>query len=258
MDYNNKEISDCSKLQIMKMLNFVKLEESELGECSVSEKYDAFLSKLKQDSITHYIILKQIEAEDVRKTLIVLYIYDRVFSRIQEEPNSQDIIKGIGLLFEHLAEGEPVDENNTKFLGNGYTSMVFKVGRYVTKLSSDKRTYEVPYDPYIAQPLLRDCVKNEKGEPIVVIEVFNELDLDVKVDDLGKIVDDLRKRGINWEDDIVGNIGRLKEGDSNMRRIPPGDIHAGIIERKNEYKVEPPKSGDVVVLDVDDFIDMDR
>jgi hypothetical protein len=46
-------------------------------------------------------------------------------------------------------------------VGSGITSLVFKVGIYIVKLSKCKEKYEVLYDSYIAQPLLRDCVKNE-------------------------------------------------------------------------------------------------
>jgi hypothetical protein len=230
----------------------------------ITNDYNVFLDKAKEDSKLHYAIFKQFEGQDLRQLYIALSQYNEVYSKIKkrvDEGKEEKLFEGINLLFEHMNGGKAFDENNVQIIGAGASGVVFKVDKYIIKLAHDKEKYEVPYDPEIAQPLLRDCVRNEKGEPIVMIEVFNELDIENVMDkDAIKLKYSLLSRGIEWKDVLSKNVGRLKEGDDNRRIIPPGDVHAGIKERENydPKEIPSPKPGDAVVLDVDCLYDMFR
>lgn len=132
---------------------------------------------------------------------------------------------------------------DTKILRGGGYSNVLQIGNTVIKVGLPRKTFEIPNDKRILQPILRRDLRREQGIN-AVIEVSDRVDTDIVLseEEMYKIYKDMRDRGIVCGDFKHGNIGVLLR-DNTPRNIKENGMRGNVTETL--------KAGEYVLLDTD-------
>lgn len=167
---------------------------------------------------------------------------------------SDELLFVIEKLIQEILDSEKLDFIDIDYLRSGSYSRVFGIGSKVLKVGRERKTYNIPYDKRILQPLIRinlgDLSLNDSG----VIEVVEKVDTDIAVcyDDLYFIYKELRDRGIVWTDIKHNNVGRLLKDNKRYWDKPlGGDMQAlGYID-EGLLNDDVLKAGEFVIIDSD-------
>ena len=139
----------------------------------------------------------------------------------------------IRMLFEDILR-EEVSLDNIEYVGSGSTTLALKVkapnGKgYVIKIGSEREHFDIPYSENIIQPFIREQIPIKDGRFFTVevqreAKVQEEFGMEVVTEghDVGKVVMNLRKENIEWDDPGTLQVGILAEDDRNERRISAG------------------------------------
>ena len=150
-----------------------------------------------------------------------------------------------------------INFENIRKLGEGSYSVVYGIGDRVIKIGRDRGIWEIPDNPYIVTPIIRERIDVSEDEisPHLYVEVTKkvnpitetELTPDLE-EELYEIYAKLREMGIIWADVKYENVGRLIEeqnphfASSEFLSLDPSKLTKEIKARKK---------GSLVILDID-------
>ncbi len=154
-------------------------------------------------------------------------------------------------LIEEILNHENLEYKDIKHIGGGAYSEVIKIGSKIIKIGKKRRSYNIPYDKTILQPIIRiDLSKISNLE--TTIEVMENVDTSIFIskEDLYEFYVSLRERGIVFADIKSQNLGvLLKENKIHWNKnISLDNENRGI---QNTLEEETLKPGDIVILDTD-------
>ena len=160
-----------------------------------------------------------------------------------DEKQLSDLVHLVKPLVDTALVREKCKITDTKVLRGGGYSNVLQIGDTVIKVGLPRKTFEIPNDKRILQPILRRDLRAEHGIN-AVIEVSDrvETDLVLSEDEMYKIYKDMRDRGIVCGDFKHGNIGRLIR-DNTPRNNPENGMIGNVSETL--------EVGEYVILDTD-------
>ncbi len=260
-------IQKCGRDSVAYLIDTLK--KNEQGDKMIEENFDALLQRASTDTVLD--CLERVKDNPEIQGTFYNRDYDFLLYLIKIIPKTEVNKEFFGTLlqndkatiikdcFQQFAD-KPLTEkdyvNFIQFINNGKNSYVFRLKDYAIKIGKQRKTYEIPYDENIRQPLFRmqDWDKEEKNV-ILTVEV-QRFTINRKVptkEERQALVKKLKDRHIIAKDleNHPDNAFYLDEGDENKMVIPKEDTSAGIIHYPDEKEDEGMKGGDVVLNDTD-------
>lgn len=199
-------------------------------------------------------ILEQNKVEIAR-----ILILDSISSRetsFNEEPLercSRDYAVTFSIMIDELlqSEGKRWIDINTKI--GGSFSDVFEIGNKILKIGQPRKTYKIPYNRRILQPLVRTNFDIDRQD-IACVEICEKVDVKFECNEqetIYEIYKDLREQGIVWTDPKIANVGRLKSDNVVILNGEVMEVDLASIGVEGETQEVPLKKGDFVILDTD-------
>lgn len=187
---------------------------------------------------------------------------------LQLSDNSRELI---AMFIEDIMKHENVTAKDITKAGSGKTCSNLKIGEYILKVGTTRRTKEFRNSSRILQPIIRREIAVNSDEKLF-IEVQNEVDVDwakpqnKPYEVMYQVYRDLRDDGLLWTDIRFANIGRLKKDN----RVNYTTLVHDENENKIEKEIEPEekatglkgmpskvlKAGEYVLLDTDFVFDV--
>ena len=149
-----------------------------------------------------------------------------------------------------------------KFVGKGITSNVVKIGDYVLKTGTDRKTEHMPNHKRILQPIIRE--KNEN----LFFEVADAVDVGAPMEVVDKVFEETLEDGYAWIDPCQRNIGRLRRKNTARNYIYRKAENGYVIDETESdvratslygsVKGDPLEAGEYVIIDTDAVIDLNN
>ncbi len=147
--------------------------------------------------------------------------------------------------------------NDIEKLGEGVYSVVYGIDDKVIKIGRNRGIWEIPDNPYIVKPIIREKIKVGKGDYLshLYVEVVEKVNPITEADitqtleeELYELYANLRQLGIIWVDVKFNNVGRLMK----MQDIPFTSNEFMSIKQNRLYKekIQLPQNS-LVILDAD-------
>lgn len=203
----------------------------------------------------------------------ILRLVDSIESSQENLQLSGEAKELIAMFIEDIMKHENVTVKDVTKAGSGKTCTNLKIGEYILKVGTTRRTKEFRNSARILQPVIRREIEVTPNEKLF-IEVQNEVDVDwakpqnKPFEVMYQVYRDLRDDGLLWTDIRFANIGRLKK-DNRVNYMT--SIHDEN-ENKIDKEIEPAekaiglkgtpgkvlKAGEYVLLDTDFVFDVNN
>ena len=166
------------------------------------------------------------------------------------DPTLREMIR---LLVIEIMENENAKFSDITYSGGGF-SRVILIGDKVIKTGNKRATKEIPNNPYIIAPLLRQEVKLEDGSAFIEVTERVDTSNPPSHEELYQLYKNLRDLGLIWTDIKGTNVGRLKK--ENIihwkEELAPSEEVLGLQPKRGDKVLNV---GDLVILDADFIYD---
>ena len=260
-------IQKCGRDSISQLIKV--LEQRQDGNPIVRKNFDDLLQRASADTVLDCFDMVKEDAEmkkifQDRNYDFLLYLVkiipkmdvDKQFFGTLIQNDKSTVIKDC---FQQFADKPIVEQDYTNlihFIDNGKNSYVFRLKDYAVKIGKQRKTYEIPYDENIRQPLFRMQDRDKENKNVILTVEVQRFTVNRKTptkEEREALVRKLKSRHIIAKDlaNHPENAFYLDEGDENKMVIPKEDTSAGIIHYPDEKEDEGMKGGDVVLNDTD-------
>lgn len=227
------------------------------------EKLPLILDQIDSGSLFHYLKWKKVSPK-IREKLnqkILQFKEDYIRNYILKNESKdyhldEDTVYLLTKLIEEILDHEQKDYIDINYLQSGSYSRTFEIGSKILKIGQRRKTYQIPYDKRILQPLIRVDLTDLSPTNIGTIEVCEKVltDVNLSEEDLYKIYKDFRVRGKVWTDVKSSNIGILLKDNKRHWNTPLGESKRAVGYLEDEFfdqDHEILSAGEPVVLDSD-------
>ena len=245
------------------------LKQNKKGQKIIEENFDNLLQKANADTILD--CLEKVKDNLEMQKIFHERNYDFLLYLVKIIPKTEINESFFGTLiqndkatlikdcFQQFADKPIVEQDYASlihFIDNGKNSYVFRLKDYAIKIGKQRKTYEIPYDENIRQPLFRMQDWDKENKNVILTVEVQRFTVNRKIptkEEREALVKKLKERHIIAKDlaNHAENAFYLDEGDENKMVIPKEDTSAGIIHYPDEKEDEGMKGGDVVLNDTD-------
>ena len=175
-----------------------------------------------------------------------------------EKLKQEDMFPFFKQIIDELLCNENLSYHEIKFLGAGYTSLVYEIGSKILKLGVPRKTFELKNNKRFLKPLYRKNIYDKNNENILFcIEITERVATDnITVDDVYMLYKELRDEGLYWLDCSTWNTGRLIK-DNKIYFNDIDTVNHNSTSYSND-EVEILKKGELVIIDNDYIFNEDE
>ena len=213
----------------------------------LKNKYENMINDANMDKLQKY--FEDNKREFIKKVLVSDYKTNNNFN------NQAALVDILAVFIEKTLENENCKLSDVKILSPGIFSNVIKIGNKVVKCGLPRKTFNIPNDERILQPVVRVNVDelNVKNIPSTLkatIEISEAVDTDVNIsrEDLYQLYKEMRLRGIICADIKYNNVGvLLRDNEVYWNEGMTSKMNPGMQGNINKVL----KKGEYVILDTD-------
>ena len=172
------------------------------------------------------------------------------------ETEKEECVTSLNYALREVLDETNKDYTDIEYINEGSYAVAYRIGNRVLKLGDEFAKYKIPNHRRILQPIARANYTLEDRRVMAFFEVTSYVDINFSEEErdeekLYEIYKELRDSGIIWLDAKWSNVGKLLNENRTTWKGKNVEVAPKSVGFSEEYKGNPLKKGELVVIDLD-------